>query len=86
MFAGGLIVHLGLILVSVLIGFLTGHWSLPLSQILLNLSLFVLNANPSGMVDGAKIKNYVLIQSIAAWFIKRLDTPLKSWLIQLSRI
>ncbi|HEM2786899.1 site-2 protease family protein [Streptococcus suis] len=56
MFAGGLIVHLGLILVSVLIGFLTGHWSLPLSQILLNLSLFVLNANPSGMVDGAKIK------------------------------
>ncbi|MCK3923353.1 peptidase M50 [Streptococcus suis] len=56
MFAGGLIVHLGLILVSVLIGFLTRHWSLPLSQILLNLSLFVLNANPSGMVDGAKIK------------------------------
>ncbi|MBM7312331.1 MULTISPECIES: site-2 protease family protein [Streptococcus] len=56
MFAGGLIVHLSLILVSVLIGFLTGHWSLPLSQILLNLSLFVLNANPSGMVDGAKIK------------------------------
>ncbi|HEM3663239.1 TPA: peptidase M50 [Streptococcus suis] len=56
MFVGGLIVHLSLILVSVLIGFLTGHWSLPLSQILLNLSLFVLNANPSGMVDGAKIK------------------------------
>ncbi|HFI0577896.1 TPA: tol-pal system YbgF family protein [Streptococcus suis] len=56
MFAGGLIVHLSLILVSVLIGFLTGHWSLPLSQILLNLSLFALNANPSGMVDGAKIK------------------------------
>ncbi|HEM4483696.1 TPA: hypothetical protein U1Z12_001249 [Streptococcus suis] len=56
MFAGGLIVHLSLILVSVLIRFLTGHWSLPLSQILLNLSLFVLNANPSGMVDGAKIK------------------------------
>ncbi|HFI0107057.1 TPA: tol-pal system YbgF family protein [Streptococcus suis] len=56
MFAGGLIVHLSLILVSVLIGFLTGHWSLPLSQILLNLSLFTLNANPSGMVDGAKIK------------------------------
>ncbi|HFI0265516.1 TPA: site-2 protease family protein [Streptococcus suis] len=56
MFAGGLIVHLGLILVSVLIGFLTRHWSLTLSQILLNLSLFVLNANPSGMVDGAKIK------------------------------
>ncbi|HFH9840324.1 TPA: site-2 protease family protein [Streptococcus suis] len=56
MFAGGLIVHLSLILVSVLIGFLTGHWSLPLSQILLNLALFILNANPSGMVDGAKIK------------------------------
>ncbi|HFI0631938.1 TPA: site-2 protease family protein [Streptococcus suis] len=56
MFAGGLIVHLSLILVSVLIGFLIGHWSLPLSQILLNLALFILNANPSGMVDGAKIK------------------------------
>ncbi|HFU4059275.1 TPA: tol-pal system YbgF family protein [Streptococcus suis] len=56
MFAGGLIIHLSLILVSVLIGFLTGHWSLPLSQILLNLALFILNANPSGMVDGAKIK------------------------------
>ncbi|HEL1612095.1 TPA: peptidase M50 [Streptococcus suis] len=56
MSAGGLIVHLSLILVSVLIGFLTGHWSLPLSQILLNLALFILNANPSGMVDGAKIK------------------------------
>ncbi|HFU4450263.1 TPA: site-2 protease family protein [Streptococcus suis] len=56
MFAGGLIVHLSLILVSVLIGFLTGHWSLPLSQILLNLALFALNANPSGMADGAKIQ------------------------------
>lgn len=56
MSAGGLIVHLSLILVSVLIGFLTGHWSLPLSQILLNLALFILNANPSGMVDGAKIQ------------------------------
>ncbi|HFI0457224.1 TPA: site-2 protease family protein [Streptococcus suis] len=56
MFAGGLIVHLSLILISVLIGFLTGYWGLPLSQILLNLSLFILNANPSGMADGAKIK------------------------------
>ncbi|HFI0024771.1 TPA: site-2 protease family protein [Streptococcus suis] len=56
MFAGGLIVHLSLILVSVFIGFLTGHWSLPLSQILLNLSLFALNANPAGMADGAKIQ------------------------------
>ncbi|HFI0126432.1 TPA: site-2 protease family protein [Streptococcus suis] len=56
MFAGGLIVHLSLILVSVFIGFLTGYWGLPLSQILLNLSLFILNANPSGMADGAKIK------------------------------
>ncbi len=83
MFAGGLIVHLGLILVSVLIGFLTGHWSLPLSQILLNLSLFVLNANPSGMVDGAKIKELCTHPEYSRWFIKRLDTPLKSWLIQL---
>ncbi|WDN58922.1 site-2 protease family protein [Streptococcus parasuis] len=56
MFAGGLIVHLSLILISVLIGFLTGHWSLPLSQIFLNLSLFALNANPSGIADGAKIQ------------------------------
>lgn len=56
MFAGGPIVHLSLILISVLIGFLTGHWSLPLSQILLNLSLFALNANPSGIADGAKIQ------------------------------
>ena len=56
MFAGGLIVHLSLILISVLIGFLTGYWSLPLSQILLNLSLFTLNANLSGMADGAKIQ------------------------------
>ncbi|HFI0338014.1 TPA: site-2 protease family protein [Streptococcus suis] len=56
MFAGGLIVHLSLILVSVFIGFLTEHWSLPLSQILLNLSLFALNANPAGMADGAKIQ------------------------------
>ncbi|HFI0113117.1 TPA: site-2 protease family protein [Streptococcus suis] len=56
MFAGGLIVHLSLILVSVLIGFLTGHWSLSQSQILLNLSLFALNANPAGMADGAKIQ------------------------------
>ncbi|HEM3649849.1 hypothetical protein NOL04_00850 [Streptococcus suis] len=56
MFAGGPIVHLSLILISVLIGFLTGHWSLPLSQIFLNLSLFALNANPSGIADGAKIQ------------------------------
>ncbi|MGT2711842.1 site-2 protease family protein [Streptococcus oriscaviae] len=56
MFAGGLIVHLSLIVISALIGFVTGKWGLPLSQIFLNLSLFVLNANPSGMVDGAKIQ------------------------------
>ncbi len=56
MFAGGLIVHLGLVLLSALMGVLTGKWGLPLSQILLNLSLFILNANPSGMADGAKIQ------------------------------
>ena len=56
MFAGGLIVHLGLITLFTLIGLLTGKWDLPLSQILLNLSFLVLNANPSGMVDGAKIQ------------------------------
>ncbi|HFR3538886.1 TPA: site-2 protease family protein [Streptococcus suis] len=56
MFAGGLIVHLVLILLSVLMGVLTGKWGLPLSQILLNLSLFILNANPSGFLDGAKIQ------------------------------
>ncbi|WP_105117457.1 site-2 protease family protein [Streptococcus suis] len=56
MFAGGLIVHLVLVLLSVLMGVLTGQWGLPLSQILLNLSLFILNANPSGFLDGAKIQ------------------------------
>lgn len=56
MFAGGLIVHLVLVLLSALMGVLTGKWELPLSQILLNLSLFVLNANPSGFLDGAKIQ------------------------------
>ncbi|HFI0149859.1 TPA: site-2 protease family protein [Streptococcus suis] len=56
MFAGGLIVHLSLIVISALIGFVTGKWGLPLSQIFLNLSLFVLNANPSGFFDGAKIQ------------------------------
>lgn len=56
MFAGGLIVHLVLVLLSALMGVLTGKWGLPLSQILLNLSLFILNANPSGFLDGAKIQ------------------------------
>lgn len=56
MFAGGLIVHLSLIFLSILIGLWTGHWGLPLSQIFLNLAFFLLNANPSGIVDGAKIQ------------------------------
>lgn len=86
MFAGGLIAHLSLILVSVLIGFLTGHWSLPLSQILLNLSLFVLNANPSGMVDGAKIKELCTHPEYSRLVYQALSHTLKSWLIQLLRI
>ncbi len=56
MFAGGLIVHLGLVALFTLMGLLTGNWGLPLSQILLNLSFLVLNANPSGYFDGAKIQ------------------------------
>ena len=55
MLSGGLIVHLCLILLATLFGFLTTNWYFAGTWICLNLSLFLFNALPVGITDGAKI-------------------------------
>ena len=55
MLSGGLIVHLCLVLLAILFGFLTTNWYFAGTWICLNLSLFLFNALPVGITDGAKI-------------------------------
>ena len=55
MLAGGLMVHLGLILLAILFGFLTKSWYFAGTWIFLNLSFFLNNILPVGITDGAKI-------------------------------
>ena len=55
MLAGGLMVHLGLILLAILYGFLTANWYFAATWICLNLSFLLINAQPVGITDGAKI-------------------------------
>ena len=55
MLSGGLIVHLCLILLATLFGFLTTNWYFAGTWIFLNLSFFLNNALPVGITDGAKI-------------------------------
>ena len=55
MLAGGLIVHLNLILLAILYGFLTRSWYFAATWICLNLSFLLINAKPVGITDGAKI-------------------------------
>ena len=55
MLAGGLIVHLSLILLAILYGFLTKSWYFAATWICLNLSFLLINAKPVGITDGAKI-------------------------------
>ena len=55
MLAGGLMVHLGLILLAILYGILTANWYFAATWICLNLSFLLINAKPVGITDGAKI-------------------------------
>ena len=55
MLAGGLMVHLGLILLVLLYGILTANWYFAATWICLNLSFLLINAKPVGITDGAKI-------------------------------
>ena len=55
MLSGGLIVHLSLILLAILYGFLTRSWYFAGTWIFLNLSFFLNNILPVGITDGAKI-------------------------------
>ena len=55
MLAGGLMVHLSLILLAILYGCLTRSWYFAGTWIFLNLSFFLNNALPVGITDGAKI-------------------------------
>ena len=55
MLSGGLIVHLCLISLATLFGFLTRSWYFAGTWICLNLSLLLFNALPVGITDGAKI-------------------------------
>lgn len=55
MLSGGLMVHLGLILLAILYGFLTANWYFAATWICLNLSFLLINAKPVGITDGAKI-------------------------------
>ena len=55
MLAGGLMVHLGLILLALLYGILTANWYFAATWIFLNLSFFLNNTLPVGITDGATI-------------------------------
>ena len=55
MLAGGLMVHLSLILLALLYGFLTRSWYFAATWICLNVSFLLINAKPVGITDGAKI-------------------------------
>ena len=55
MLAGGLIVHISLILLAILYGFLTRSWYFAATWICLNVSFLLINAKPVGITDGAKI-------------------------------
>ena len=55
MLSGGLMVHLSLILLAILFGFLTKSWYFAGTWIFLNLSFFLNNALPVDITDGAKI-------------------------------
>ena len=55
MLAGGLMVHLILILLALLYGFLTANWYFAATWICLNLSFLLINAKPVGITNGAKI-------------------------------
>lgn len=55
MLAGGLIVHLSLILLAILYGFLTRSWYFAATWICLNVSFLLINAKSVGITDGAKI-------------------------------
>lgn len=55
MLAGGLIVHLSLILLAILYGVLTANWYFAATWICLNVSFLLINAKPVGITDGAKI-------------------------------
>ena len=48
-------VHLGLILLAILYGFLTRSWYFAATWICLNVSFLLINAKPVGITDGAKI-------------------------------
>ena len=55
MLSGGLLVHISLMLLAILFGFLTRSWYFAGTWIFLNLSFFLNNALPVGITDGAKI-------------------------------
>ena len=55
MLSGGLMVHLSLILLAIVFGFLTTNWYFAGTWIFLNLSFFLNNILPVGITDGAKI-------------------------------
>ena len=55
MLAGGLMLHLGLILLAILYGILTANWYFAATWICLNVSFLLINAKPVGITDGAKI-------------------------------
>ena len=55
MLSGGLMVHLSLILLAILYGFLTRSWYFAATWICLNVSFLLINAKPVGITDGAKI-------------------------------
>ena len=55
MLSGGLMVHLSLILLAIVFGFLTRSWYFAGTWIFLNLSFFLNNILPVGITDGAKI-------------------------------
>ncbi|MEW4355085.1 hypothetical protein AB1I63_09600 [Streptococcus pneumoniae] len=73
MFSGGLIVHLTLASCYLLFGMMSQVWTWFLPQIFLNLALFILNIDPNGITDGAKILELALYPQHKVYLYQELD-------------
>ncbi|MGT2866274.1 hypothetical protein [Streptococcus fryi] len=73
MLSGGLIVHLLLGLLGLIIGLVTQDWGVPLANLSMQMGMIILNSNPNGITDGAKILELWLYPSHAAYMYVELE-------------
>lgn len=73
MFSGGLIVHLLLGLIGLIVGLVTQDWGIPLANLSMQMGMIILNSNPNGITDGAKILELWLYPSHAAYMYVEME-------------